>query len=140
MPGPQSIDPNDYPHVWYIDIVVGLLRSLGVDPDEWWLSNSDTGHDGAVLTLSAMLVWDRPTAAFVHGVTVFWDREDGWEYAALNENGSNQPVQSLPVPLWAEPVAVTCAIGALLDGRDLPEPTGEWDNALVRSTVERWTP
>ncbi len=139
---PDLIDPNRFPHYWYIATVVGLLVRAGgpVEPTQWWLS--DCADDGTPPTLSAQLRWEVTSAPdlYPHGLVVFWDREGGWERAAADAHGGHATPLPLRMPVWARPSDAASGCALLLCGVE-PAPTTEvWNNALVPAAVDRWRP
>lgn len=121
----------------YLDQVEDALIAAGISPDHFHVSDSDEfAEDGITTVPSAVLSWDTSDllligpehGRFEDGVLVSWSTETGWEIAELNEDHSNGPLESLPMPVLAPPARVAVTIASAVLGQPLTvdgEPGGD---------------
>lgn len=130
------------PHGPYIAAVV-----VAADPDDAWIDSAETAPDGEHITLTGILTWGEernpPLEYWPHGLLVLWSLHEGWRYAGLREDGTNDVPEDLGLPVWAAPENVAASARALLERRALLEgeylPTAsEWDNQLVINACLPW--
>ncbi|MBU8549759.1 hypothetical protein IMX12_13165 [Streptomyces sp. Babs14] len=122
---PEQVDVRDDEtrgvHL-YLDAVITLTpEASGIDPDEW--------DDGLIL------VWEWHTGLDED------ERGPSWQWAQLNEDGSNWPLQPMAVYGYASPAAVVTVVRqTLANPRVDHEPDlGVWEHANDLDTAcEDW--
>ena len=123
------------PHAPYIAAVVAAAN-----PDDYWTDSAETAPDGETITLTGLLQFGYHVAPehWPHGLLILWSLHEGWQYAGLRADGTNDIPEPLPLALWAPPELVSDAALDLLAGND-PKPSGdEWDNQLVINACLPW--
>lgn len=127
-------------HAPYTDAVYDALMADGLEPTTYLADDTDTGPGGETATLTAVYVWtgEDATEEFPYGLLVCWDMDNEWRYACLNEDGTNQPLEELPLSLWAKPDDVAACIAAIIVQDELPCQTGEWHDPEVKAAVRAW--
>lgn len=101
-------------HEPYITAVIDALTAAGLGPTTWWMSDAeiDPRGDGATTMDNAILIWggDHPavnTGEHPHGALFTWESSaDAWQWAAFRDDGSNDELESLELPLDAAPERV----------------------------------
>jgi len=121
----------------YLDEVDDMLTAAGIPLDVLDIRDSDElAADGITTVPSAVLIWNTSDLLligpehdrFENGVLVSWSTETGWEIAELNEDNSNGPLESLPMPVLAPPARVAVTIARAVLGQPLTvdgEPGGD---------------
>jgi hypothetical protein len=111
------------PHQPYIAAVVAALTAADLEPTRWWASDGeiDPRGDGATTMDNAVLVWqgDHPEVddEYPDGLLFAWESSaDAWQWAELHEDGSNDELEPLDLPLDAAPERVVEAARAVLSG------------------------
>lgn len=120
----------------YLDLVDDALTAAGIRPDHFDSSDCDEYADDGITTVpSAVLTWDTSELLMVgsahgrleDGVLVAWDASRGWVIAEMNPDGSNGPLEPLPMPVTAEPGRVAAVIASAVLAQPLTvngEPDG----------------
>lgn len=139
------------PHDTYIEAVVDALTAAGLEPTEWWTSDTEINRydgDGLTTQLEATFVWDGDHPAVDNedcedGIALVWEHPaEQWLYADRQSNGElTMAPEFLPgLPRWADPKAVATAVWALVVGRPAPtEPAALWDgHAAAQAAVSEW--
>lgn len=128
------------PHAPYMDAVFAAMRALHIEPSDYWIDDSETGTDGATMTLSAVFTWDGEVSPDLYpdGLLLCWDLDREWQHAVLKSDGSNEWPAGLLLPLWALPADVAASAHALLHGDEPPAATGEWSDPIVLDEVRKW--
>ncbi len=111
------------PHEPYIAAVVAALTAADLEPTRWWVSDAeiDPRGDGCTTMDDAVLIWDDQSAVNIdehpHGLLVSWESSAGtWEWARLREDGSNEDLKPLDMPLDATPERVVEVVRSVLSG------------------------
>lgn len=125
----------------YLSDIDDALAAAGIRPDDFDASDSDEyAEDGITTVPSAVLTWTASDllmvgeahGRFEDGLLVAWDAERGWVIAELNADGSNGPLEPLPIPVTAEAhrVAFTIAAAVLAEplttNGELDGPAWSW--------------
>lgn len=128
------------PHAPYVVAVCSAMPDECIATD-WTASDAETGSDGETCILSAVISWDDEASPelYPHGLMLCWDLEDGWGYAAMKADGSNEYPIELALPLWAAPQDVAGSVRALLAG-EVPPPASlpPWRHDAVMAAVKAW--
>jgi hypothetical protein len=95
----------------YLDAVITLTpEASGIDPDKW--------ENGLIL------VWEWHTGLEEGGD----ERGPSWQWAHLNEDGSNWLPEPLTAEGYASPEYVVESVRALLEHRNQSTPTAVWEH------------
>lgn len=114
------------PHEPYITTVVDALTAAGLAPTTWRVSGDeiDPRGDGCTTMDSAVLVWegDHPEVnddEHPDGVLLVWESSaDAWQWAAFRDDGSNDDLEPLELPLDAAPDRVVEVARGVLSGAE----------------------
>jgi hypothetical protein len=122
---------SSLPHDDYIGAVINALTEAGLEPPEFWTSDSET--KGVFCYLNAIITLDPnglrdldfdeipAGASWPHGLILSWEWHTGleeggdpekgpvWEFAELKSDGSNEYPTGLPVHGYASPAAIVDA-------------------------------
>ena len=141
------------PHAPYIEAVEAALTEAKLTPeqtDAFTEDSYDVPYLRAVITLTPetsgipadryphglLLIWDWHT-----GRDEYYDRGPSWQWARLNDDGSNRDPEPLPVPGWIAPEMLTATAATLAHtGTATPMGTG-WHDHLrkpVETAIEAW--
>lgn len=129
------------PHAPYINAVIEAMEAMSVDPADWWVSDAETGADGETCTLSAVISWNGKVSPeeYPDGLLLCWNLEQGWQYAGMRPDGSNDWPEDLPLPLWADPADVAASARALLRGEQwMSVDHPQWHDDAVSAAVKAW--
>ncbi|WP_406324434.1 hypothetical protein [Streptomyces niveus] len=144
---------DQLPHDPYITAVVTALTAAGLEPDQWWTSDTEidpyaTGDDaGCTTMLNAVLSWDdtaidEDDETGQDGLFLFWEHPaEQWQYARPRAEGGNTEPEFLPkLGRYSDPAAVVGTVRALLADEPLPEGHAPyWHPAdAVRAAVTAW--
>jgi hypothetical protein len=147
-------DTRTLPHDDYIRAVEAALADAKMVPeraDTFVEDSYDVPYLRAVITLTPE-TFGIPAERYPHGLILIWDWHTGrdqdydrgaaWQWARLNEDGSNRfPYEPLPVPGWVAPAMLTAAAATLAHtGTATPMNSG-WHNhlrAAVETACETW--
>jgi hypothetical protein len=141
------------PHAPYIDAVEAALIEASMTPeqaDAFVEDSYDVAYLRGVITLTPETS-DIPADRYPHGLIAVWDWHTGtdedydrgpvWQWARLNEDGSNRELEALPVPGWVAPPMLVAAVATLIHtGAATPMKT-EWHDHLrapVEAAIEAW--
>ncbi len=125
------------PHEPYIASVADALTAAGLAPTRWWVSDAeiDPRGDGCTTMDGAILTWDGGHPAvdadeLPDGFLLIWESSaDTWQWAAFREDGSNEDLKPLDMPLDATPERVVEVVRAVLSGATPGEPETEVSRA-----------
>lgn len=141
------------PHAPYIDAIEAELRDAAITPEQVDATvedSYDVPHLRGVITLTPDTT-GFPAERFPHGLILVWDWHTGrdadyargpvWQWARLNEDGSNWELKPLPVPGWVAPAMFTTTVAILLHtGKATPMNSG-WHQHLrqpVEDAIHAW--
>ncbi|MFD5491536.1 hypothetical protein ACFWH4_01005 [Streptomyces sp. NPDC127091] len=142
------------PHAPYINAIEAALTEAGMEPervDAFEEDSYDVPYLRGVITLTPETSGIH-VVRFPHGLILVWDWHTGrdedydrgpiWQWARLNEDGSNSwPFEELPVPGWVMPATLAGAAVTLAHtGTATPMTTG-WHQHLrapVQDAIEAW--
>ncbi|MEV4424014.1 hypothetical protein AB0K23_01295 [Streptomyces sp. NPDC049602] len=148
---------TDLPHDDYMTAVVDALTTVGLDPADVTLDDSDTR--GSYCYLRALMRFTPETTygmtqeVWPHGLLLIWEWHTGieadqgepergpvWLWAKCLSDGSNREPEPLPVPGDANPVQVAWALAELINhaepGR---QRIGQWTGAsALNAACEAW--
>ncbi|MFF5445505.1 hypothetical protein [Streptomyces sp. NPDC012888] len=137
---------NALPHDAYMADVAGQLTAYGLEPEQWWACEDDSGTPDSD-RLDGVFQWLPGTASsehWPHGVYLTWDQYAGWR---LIEEGEGRAVHALSedVGVFTHPRQVAADVRARFDhGLDgwSPGPIciagGHWDPVATRDAVLAW--
>lgn len=140
------------PHAPYIDAVEAALIEANLTPEQADAFVEDSGifYLRGVITLTPETS-DIPADRFRHGLIAVWDWHTGsdedydrgpvWQWARLNEDGSNRELEELPVPGWVAPPMLVAAVATLAHTGTATPMKSEWPEHLrrpVEAAVESW--
>ena len=135
------------PHSPYIEAVEAALTEAKMEPeqtDAFVEDSYDVAYLRGVITLTPetsgipgdryrnglILIWDWHT-----GRDKYYDRGPAWQWARLNEDGSNRDPEPLPVPGFVAPEMLAGAV-ATLAHTGSPTPMGSLWHDHLRAPVE----
>ncbi|MFC1435973.1 hypothetical protein ACEZDB_35610 [Streptacidiphilus sp. N1-3] len=139
------------PHQLYAEAVAYVDGPGGpYAPDDWF---TERGTDGRLMATFVYRSTEPPTGqreaaagdqvvngqAWPHGVELYWDSVDGWQYAGLtDQDGDVDFYEPLPVDKLASPAALRAVLVPLLDGRedDLPTSTEQWQQPQAMTLLQ----
>ncbi|WP_406123095.1 hypothetical protein OHQ89_12770 [Streptomyces canus] len=141
------------PHGPYIDAVEAALTEAKLTPeqaDAFVEDSYDVAYLRGVITLSPETS-GIPADRHSHGLIIIWDWHTGrdqfydrgpvWQWARLNDDGSNRDPEPLPVPGWIHPAMLTATV-ATLAHTGTPTPMGSlWHDHLrtpVEAAIQAW--
>jgi hypothetical protein len=141
------------PHAPYLDAIEAALTEAKLTPeqvDAFVEDSYDHPYLRAVITLTPETS-GIPADRYRHGLILIWDWHTGrdqhydrgpvWQWARLNEDGSNRDPEPLPVPGWVAPAMLAGAVATLAHtGTPTPMTTG-WHQHLrapVEDACEAW--
>lgn len=139
---------NALPHDEYMTAVANALTAYGLEPDQWWSSDDDSGTPDTD-RLDGIFQWRTGTANtehWPHGVYLTWDQYDGWR---LIEEGGGRNMHALSEDsgTYSHPRQIAADVRARFDhGLDgwTPGPIciagGYYNPAAVQAAVEAWNP
>ena len=139
---------TDLPHDPYIDAVIEALDKQGLCPHDWWTSDSEDNPygDGPTTMLKAVLTWPGDatgvnTFLWPHGLIFVWEHPaEQWQYAALRDNGNDEPKPIPALGRFAAPESVVAVFRALAACYPVPEGNAPyWHPAdAVRDDITAW--
>ncbi|MFC8985145.1 hypothetical protein [Streptomyces sp. NPDC057115] len=142
------------PHAPYIDAIEAALTEAKLTPeqvDAFVEDSYDVPWLRGVITLTPETS-GIPADRFPHGLILVWDWHTGrdedyddrgpvWQWARLNDDGSNRKHEQLPVPGWVMPAMLAGAVATLAHtGTATPMTTG-WHQHLrapVQDAIDTW--
>ncbi|MFL6096114.1 MAG: hypothetical protein ACJ71Y_11750 [Blastococcus sp.] len=135
------------PHAPYIEAVEASLTEAKMEPeqtDAFVEDSYDVAYLRGVITLTPETS-GVPADRYPHGLILIWDWHTGrdkyydrgpvWQWARLNEDGSNRDPEHLSVPGWIHPAMLTAAV-ATLAHTGSPTPMGSLWHDHLRAPVE----
>ncbi|OUD03365.1 hypothetical protein [Streptomyces swartbergensis] len=135
------------PHAPYIEAVEDALTEAKMLPeqtDAFVEDSYDVPYLRGVITLTPETS-DIPDDRYRHGLILIWDWHTGrdkyydrgpvWQWARLNEDGSNRDPEPLPVPGWVAPAMLTAAV-ATLAHTGAPTPMRSLWHDHLRAPIE----
>ena len=135
------------PHALYIQAVEAALTEAKMEPEQTdvFVEDSyDVAYLRGVITLTPETS-GIPADRYRNGLILIWDWHTGrdedcdrgpaWQWARLNEDGSNQDPEPLPVPGWVAPAMLTAAV-ATLAHTGTPMSMGSLWHDHLRAPVE----
>lgn len=138
--------PETLPHDEYMDAVAAQLAAYGLEPDQWWSCEDDSG--AATSRLDGIFQWQAGVASseyWPHGVYLTWDQYDGWR---LIEEGGGRNIHALSEDsgTYSHPRQIAADVRSRFDhGLDgwTPGPIciagGHWDPVATRDAVLAWS-
>jgi hypothetical protein len=141
------------PHTQYVAAVFDALTEAGMMPeqtDPFVEDSYDVPYLRGVITLTPETS-GIPADRYRHGLILIWDWHTGrdeeytrgpvWQWARLNEDGSNRDPEPLPVPGWVMPAMLAGTVATVAHtGTPTPMTTG-WHQHLrvpVEAACEAW--
>jgi hypothetical protein len=143
------------PHNPYIDAAVTALEEVGLDPADSDARDSEACINYLMLDAVITLTPEAsgiPADRFEHGLMLIWEHHDNhgedcldegasWQWARLNEDGSNWVPEPLPVPGFVAPEMLAATVATLVH-TGKPTPMGSlWHEHLrkpVEAAIEAW--
>lgn len=135
------------PHAPYIEAVAAALTEAKLTPeqaDAFIEDSYDVPYLRGVITLTPETS-GIPADRYPHGLILIWDWHTGrdedydrgpvWQWARLNDDGSNRDPEPLPVPGWVAPAMLTATV-ATLAHTGTPTPMGSLWHDHLRAPVE----
>ncbi|KIF00844.1 hypothetical protein PL81_38670 [Streptomyces sp. RSD-27] len=138
--------PATLPHDDYMTAVAGALTAYGLEPDQWWSCEDDSGTPDSD-RLDGVFQWRTGTANpehWPHGVYLTWDQYDGWR---LIEEGGGRTIHVLSEDsrTYSHPRQIAADVRSRFDhGLDgyTPGPIciagGHWDPKATHDAVLAW--
>ena len=146
-------DTRTLPHAPYIAAVEAALTEAKLTPeqtDAFVEDSYDVPHLRGVITLTPETS-DIPAYRYPHGLILIWDWHTGrdedadrgpvWQWARLNQDGSNRDPEPLPVPGWVAPAMLTGAVATLAFAGTPTAMSSLWHDHLrapVESAIQEW--
>jgi hypothetical protein len=141
------------PHAPYIEAVETALTEAKMEPeqaDTFVEDSYDVPYLRGVITLTPETS-DIPADRFPHGLILIWDWHTGrdedfergsvWQWARLNDDGSNRDPEPLPVPSFVAPEMLAATVAGLAyTGKPIPMGS-QWHDHLrqpVEAAIEQW--
>jgi hypothetical protein len=141
------------PHAPYIHAVEAALTEAKMQPeqtDAFVEDSYDAPYLRGVITLTPETS-GIPADRFPHGLILIWDWHTGrdqyytrgpvWQWARLNDDGSNRDPEPLPVPGWVAPEMLAGAVATLAHTGTPTRMTTGWHQHLreaVETAIEAW--
>lgn len=141
------------PHAPYIDAIEAALTEAKMEPeqtDAFVEDSYDVPHLRGVITLTPETS-GIPADRYPHGLILIWDWHTGrdedydrgplWQWARLNQDGSNRDPEPLPVPGWVAPAMLTGAAATLAHTGTATTMTTGWHQHLrtpVETAIQEW--
>lgn len=141
------------PHAPYIDAIEAALTEATLTPeqvDAFVEDSYDVAYLRGVITLTPETS-GIPADRFRHGLILIWDWHTGrdkyydrgpiWQWARLNDDGSNRDPEPLPVPGWVMPAMLTATVATLAHTGTATPMTSGWHDHLrapVQAAIEAW--
>lgn len=141
------------PHAPYIDAIEAALAEAKMQPeqvDAFVEDSYDVPHLRGVITLTSETS-GIPDDRYRHGLVLIWDWHTGrddyfdrgpvWQWARLNDDGSNRDPEPLPVPGWVMPAMLTAAVATLAHTGTATTMTTGWHQHLrapIQDAIEAW--
>jgi len=142
------------PHAPYINAVEAALTEAKMEPEQADAvveDSYDVAYLRGVITLTPETS-GIPADRYRHGLILIWDWHTGrdedyergpvWQWARLNDDGSNQyPYQPLPVPGFVAPAMLTAAVATLAHTGTATPMNSLWHDHLrqpVQTAIETW--
>jgi hypothetical protein len=141
------------PHAPYIDAVVAEFTTTAMTPEQADAvveDSYDVPHLRGVITLTPDTS-GIPADRYPHGLLLIWDWHTGrdddydrgpvWQWARLNDDGSNRDPEPLPVPGWVMPAMLAGAVATLAHTGTPTAMTTGWHQHLrapVQAAIEAW--
>ena len=140
------------PHAPYIAAVEAAFTEVKMTPEQAdaFVEDSSIFYLRGVITLTPETS-GVPADRFRHGLIVVWDWHTGvdedydrgpvWQWARLNEDGSNWELEALPVPGWVAPEMLAATVATLVHTGTATPMGSEWHDHLrqpVEDAIEAW--
>lgn len=137
---------DNLPHDDYMTAVAHALTAYGLEPEQWWSCEDDSGAPDTD-RLDGVFQWRSGTADaehWPHGVYLTWDQYDGWR---LIEEGGGWTIHALSPDsgTYSHPRQIAADVRSRFDhglGGYSPGPIciagGYYDAAAVQAGVEAW--
>ena len=141
------------PHAPYIDAVAAEFTDTAMTPeqaDAFVEDSYDVPWLRGVITLTPETS-GIPANRYPHGLILIWDWHTGrdkyydrgpvWQWARLNEDGSNRDPEPLPVSGWVMPAMLAAAVVTLAHTGTATPMTSGWHQHLrapVQDAIEAW--
>jgi len=141
------------PHAPYIDAVAAEFTDTAMTPeqaDAFVEDSYDVPWLRGVITLTPETS-GIPANRYPHGLILIWDWHTGrdkyydrgpvWQWARLNEDGSNRDPEPLPVSGWVMPAMLAGAVVTLAHTGTATPMTSGWHQHLrapVQDAIEAW--
>jgi len=141
------------PHAPYIEAVEAALTEARMVPEtaDAFIEDSSIFYLRGVITLTPETS-GVPADRYRHGLILVWDWHTGtdeahdrgpvWQWARLNEDGSNQyPHKPLPVPGWVAPEMLAATVATLVHTGTATPMSSLWHDHLrkpVEAACEAW--
>jgi len=143
------------PHAPYIAAAFDALAEAATPPAEVDVRASESCGNSLMLDAVITLTPEDsgiPAARYPHGLILIWEHhnehEDGclnegavWQWARLNEDGSNSLPEPLPLPGWVMPAMLAGAVVTLAHTGTATPMTSGWHQHLrapVQTAIEDW--
>jgi len=141
------------PHAPYIDAIAAEFTDTAMTPeqaDAFVEDSYDVPWLRGVITLTPETS-GIPANRYPHGLILIWDWHTGrdkyydrgpvWQWARLNEDGSNRDPEPLPVSGWVMPAMLAAAVVTLAHTGTATPMTSGWHQHLrapVQDAIEAW--
>lgn len=141
------------PHTPYIKAVEASLTEAKMEPeqtDAFVEDSYDVPYLRGVITLTPETS-GIPADRYRHGLILIWDWHTGrddyydrgpaWQWARLNDDGSNRDPEPLPVPGWVAPAMLAAAVATLAHTGTVTSMGSLWHDHLrapVEAAIAEW--
>ena len=141
------------PHAPYIEAVEAALAEAKMEPeqaDAFVEDSYDVPYLRGVITLTPETS-GIPADRYPHGLILIWDWHTGrdkyydrgpvWQWARLNEDGSNRDPEQLPVPGWVAPAMLAATVATLAHTGTATPMNSLWHDHLrapVETAIAEW--